>query len=217
MQRSARNQNLARLHALKREMALDEDAYRDRLFVVAGVRSAKQLDDAALAVALAKFPVKQSNTAFHAHHRLAKALWIACWNLGALASGDDAALDAFVRRQTGKERLAFVTPAEAGKVTEALKGIAGRQGFEVPPSDEGGMKAREALLYAQWRRMAALGLVRIDQPDALDRYVERTYLTFHGAVCHMQKWQMDELARKFGARIRKAALPSIAAVSRGGA
>lgn len=44
-----RNKLLARLHCLKKELGLDDDAYRDILEARTGQRSAADLDDAALA------------------------------------------------------------------------------------------------------------------------------------------------------------------------
>lgn len=39
-----RNSDLAQIHIAKKQLGMDDDAYRDMLFAVARVRSAKQLD-----------------------------------------------------------------------------------------------------------------------------------------------------------------------------
>ena len=58
-----------------------------------------------------------------------QALWIAGWNLGLMRSRDDAALIAFVKRQTGIDDVRFLhDPAAAAKAIEALKGWLARDG-----------------------------------------------------------------------------------------
>lgn len=64
-----------------------------------------------------------------------RALWWTCYWLGAVHHGDatmDAALDAFVERQTGITALRFLTHDEAPSVIEALKDIARRHGVTWP-------------------------------------------------------------------------------------
>lgn len=58
-----------------------------------------------------------------------QALWIAAHNLGIVDNRDDAALEAFIKRQTGIERERWLHHAEdADKVIEALKGWIAREG-----------------------------------------------------------------------------------------
>lgn len=58
-----------------------------------------------------------------------QALWIAAWNLGIVDNRDDAALLAFVKRQTGIEHTRFLAnAADARKAIEALKKWIGREG-----------------------------------------------------------------------------------------
>lgn len=47
-----RNNDLAQIHIAKKQLGMDDDAYRDMLFAVARVRSAKQLDHAGRAKVL---------------------------------------------------------------------------------------------------------------------------------------------------------------------
>lgn len=195
---SARNRKLAALHTLKRQMALTDDLYRDKLEGITGQRSAKDCTDAQLNKALAMFHGKQKpNNPYTAK---LKAFWIAAFNLGELADGGDPALDHFVLRQTGKERLAFITAAEANAVTEALKAICARAGF-TPKGD--GDDARRQLLEAQWARLAALGAVQIASPEALFGYVSKKYLACHGSTLNMDRAQLDDCARAFGRWIRR--------------
>ena len=58
-----------------------------------------------------------------------QALWIAGYNLGIVRDRDDAALEAFVKRQTGIERERWLRFArDADQVIEALKGWIAREG-----------------------------------------------------------------------------------------
>lgn len=61
-----------------------------------------------------------------------RALWWTLYWLGAIDDPKDAALEAFVTRQTGKQKLAFLGHKEAFSVIEALKSWAGRQGVAWP-------------------------------------------------------------------------------------
>ena len=195
-----RNELLARLHGLARASGLDDVTYRDKLERLTGKRSAKELTDAELETAVDAFHVKQK--ANNPHTAKVKALWIAAYNLGAFERGHDAALDVFVKKQTGKESLAFVTPSESVRLVEALKAICEREGFLVPASDRGGLEPRRALLRAQWAKLAKLGAVAIADDAALDRYVTKRFLTFTGSVVHLTAAQLDAQARGFGAWIR---------------
>lgn len=140
----------------RRDAGLDEDGYRDLLEREFGTRSLKALRDDQLQRAVGLFHVKQK--ANFPHTRMAKALWISLANLGAV-DRTDAALDTFVKRQTGKDTLAFLTPREANTVTEALKAMCAREGFIVPPPGQDAIAPRRALLEAQWRKLAAIGAV----------------------------------------------------------
>ena len=198
---TTRNDLLGCLHQAVKQIGLDEDDYRDKLEREFGVRSAKNLSDRQLEQALALFPVRR---AAHAHHGKIKALFIAAHNLGIIEAGTDAALDAFIKRQTGKQRLSFVTPAEANSVTEALKAMLGREGFTVPDVNDGGMEVRRTLLRAQWKKLYALKAVKVESPWALDKYVSAPrYLTFAGSIIHLNKAQLDRCARDLGAWIRR--------------
>lgn len=58
-----------------------------------------------------------------------QALWISAWNLGLTRTRDDAALLAFVKRQTGIDRVQFLREADkATKVVEGLKAWLARDG-----------------------------------------------------------------------------------------
>src|SRR4051812_32048807 len=114
---NVRKVRLGVLHQAKARLRISDDDYRARLWREFGVKSAAHLSDAQLDRAIALFHVKQTS-ALQPHAKLAKALWIALANLGAVEPSDTA-LDAFIERQTGKQSIRFLTAAESNSVTEA--------------------------------------------------------------------------------------------------
>lgn len=200
-----RNSKLRRLHMLARQNGMNEDDYRDRLAQVTGKRSAKELTDAELDRAVEMFHVKQS--AAHPHGRKVKALFIAAYNLGAFESGTDAAMDAFVKRQTGKERLNWLTPIEANSVIEALKAICAREGFATADGD--GMEARKALARAQWKKLGELGQTAIKNDFGLDGFVSRHIARRRESYVTLKRHQLDELNIRLGRWIRRALMAKL--------
>jgi phage gp16-like protein len=126
-QAALRARRIKLIHTAKRELGLDDDAYRDLLARETGQRSAKDLDLDQLgavveALRRAGFRAKPRGQALkEPQHRLIAALWGELHAAGAVADGSARALAAFVRRQTGIERLEWLPSAEAAKVAEALK------------------------------------------------------------------------------------------------
>lgn len=86
-----------------------------------------------------------------------QALWIAGWNLGLVRSRKDAALAAFVKRQTGLDHPNWLRdPAAAAKAVEALKDWLARDGGVSWGNTNGHdfLKDHGAkIAWAQWRRL----------------------------------------------------------------
>lgn len=130
--------SLAALHVAKKQLGLDDDTYRAKLKVITGKTSAKEMTEAerqkvitalrrdGFAPSAAKAPRKKLAGRFAAK---LQALWIAAYNLGIIEDRDDAALLAFVKRQTGIDHAQFLRHADdASKVIEALKAWMAREG-----------------------------------------------------------------------------------------
>ena len=84
-----------------------------------------------------------------------QALWIAAWNLGLVEDRDDAALVAFVKRQTGLDQVRFLHHADdAKRVIEALKDWMRREA-RVSYGNTNGQEWLSAdgakVAWAQWR------------------------------------------------------------------
>jgi len=122
---------LAKVQIARRQLALAEDDYRALLERVTGRTSSKGLPDGALEAVLAEFRRlgwqpkvgKGGNGYGKPHVRKIYALWKEAVIGGAVDNASKEALRAFVRRQTGKAAPEFCAPADATKVTEALKAM----------------------------------------------------------------------------------------------
>ncbi len=133
--------SLAAIHIARKQLGLDEYTYRAKLAKITGKSSAKDLSEAERQKVLAVFrnegfaaatKGRQSSRRTRLSGRYAgklQALWIAGWNLGVFRNRDDAALLAFVKRQTALDAIQFLRfPDDARKAIEAIKAILAREG-----------------------------------------------------------------------------------------
>jgi phage gp16-like protein len=132
MATSPRNSLLGRIHALKRDLRLDDDTYRDIVERVTGKRSAKdatdrQLRDLAATLAGSAGGFQPSD---RAEVRKIWALWGELKRQGKLSSPTREALRSFCANETGAEGASkdpeHMTAEECRKVIEALKAWADR-------------------------------------------------------------------------------------------
>lgn len=126
--------SIAAIHVAKKQMGLDDDTYRAKLVRITGKQSAKDMTEGERQSVLTVFrnegfaPASAARRADGRQKLTGKfakklqALWIAAWNLGIVRERDDAALVAFVKRQTGIEHTRFLVYADdASRAIEALK------------------------------------------------------------------------------------------------
>lgn len=176
-----RTQLIRLIHVAKRDRALDEGAYRDLLARETGKSSSASMTEAELdktlkALRAIGFRVKQSagvkqerlgpkpsrkpDRLRSGQAKLITALWIDLWQLGAVEDNSDAAIDAFVQRQTGVAHMQWLSPGKANSIIEALKDWCAREGFRMPFVAEGedaGLAAKRALCAAIHRKLRILG------------------------------------------------------------
>ena len=118
----------------KRDLALDDDMYRDMLEKTVGVRSAKNLSQWQLSKVLDHmkglgFKPKKSSKPKPRAPEVAKikAIWITMHEQGFIRNGSDKAIDSYVKRMTSKTNSAGVACAawlksnQAAEVLESLK------------------------------------------------------------------------------------------------
>lgn len=157
---------LGKVHLAKKQLGLDDATYR-AILARHGYQSSADMPVAALVAVIEEFKAKgwQDKPA-QAPQRAAsprpladgemarkiRALWLACYHLGAVQDPSESAIEGFLKRQTGIDKLAWLPGDTAYKVVEALKAMARRKG--VTWSRRKGEEAAD-VVKAQ---MAALGL-----------------------------------------------------------
>jgi len=150
--RQNRRAMLAKVHIAKKQLALDEDDYRQILFDVTGYDSAGDCEDAALKRVLKRLealgfkPLPKRGASQPARSPMAKkarALWISLHHLGEVRNASEKALEAFGKRQLGCERMAWANQREAYKLIEALKAMAERAGWRQTNAHGAALSPRE--------------------------------------------------------------------------
>lgn len=126
-----RRSDLAKIHIAKKQLGLDDGAYRDMLRQVAGVDSAGKLDAAGRSRVLAHLrklgfePLTDQHQGRtldrHPKMRMARGLWIELADMGVVRDRSEGALQRFVRRMTKVDHSRWCSPAQLDVVIEALK------------------------------------------------------------------------------------------------
>ena len=209
---------LATIHIAKKQLGLDDETYRDFLARETGKRSAADLTEAerrkvVLAFEQQGFKRSSKGGSRPRAHRLSgpfaakfQALWIAAWNLGIVENASDAALIAFVKRQTGISHGRWLRHGDdATKVIEALKDWMRRESGDASLFTQDKLRPpllndhRMQILLAQWMR-----LVRLDAAPAasLDAWVARMQPGIAYADLSKDAW--IDLMNALGAKLRAA-------------
>jgi len=124
--------SVAAIHVAKRDLGLDDDTYRAKLMNIVGKMSTKDMTEAERQKVL----TVMRNDGFRPadtkpaggklsgpYAKKLQALWIAGYNLGVVSDRRDAALLAFVKRQTGLDAVRFLHHADDARAAiDGLKG-----------------------------------------------------------------------------------------------
>lgn len=158
---------MGKIAVARKQLAMAEDDYRQGLFDQTGKLSLKDCSEGDMARVLDWLkskgfrPLAPKGTAQHPMARKARALWISLYHLGAVHNRDEAALEAFARRQIGCERLVWARQSDAYKLIEALKSMADRHGWpqhsRVTQKPLGGIELKASLCQAILRRLKDAG------------------------------------------------------------
>lgn len=145
-----RKAELGAIHAGKRALGWDDEAYRDALHQLTGKTSAGDLDAEERARVLDRMrELGFSRTGRSAgwdggrargespQVRKARELWTALGATGELRDTSDTALHTFCLRQTGRSRLEWCGPEQLNKVIEGLKAWLARAQLKPAPGTEG--------------------------------------------------------------------------------
>lgn len=156
--------SIAAIHVAKNQLGLDEDTYRAKLRRITGKASAKEMTEDERQRVLSDFrkegfrPVSKTRNGRRSlsgpFASKLQALWIGAWNLGIVADRKDAALEAFVTRQTGLSAERFLRfSVDARKVVEAIKAMMTREaGIQWDKAPVEWLSADGArIAWAQWK------------------------------------------------------------------
>ncbi len=203
-----RTRKIRAIMAACNRLGLDEDARRDRIEQISGQRSLSGLTDAQLGKLLDGLNGGwKAGRADRPHLGKIRALWWTLYWLGEIDEPGDAALNAFVKRQTGLASLRFVDHRHANSVIEALKAIATRAGVMWPTDAD--VRALEGSIpgvsQASADRIAVLQ--RLDHlcADRVMVYPIELARREIGSRANMHHWserEMDEAIRFLGQRWR---------------
>lgn len=181
------------IHACRRKvegLAQDDAAWRAFLRQHAGAESLRQMQGRQLGLVLdALHKAGAPRTAGRGagtdaldqreQARMARGLWIELAEVGAVHDGSEAALGAFVKRQTRKP-LRFCTPADLNKVVEALKGWRDRAAAADPMVRVGetlqvpdGWTREQAMIPALWQALVEAGAMQHGSHARLDTWLSR--------------------------------------------
>ncbi|MBW4648930.1 MAG: regulatory protein GemA [Kastovskya adunca ATA6-11-RM4] len=125
-----RKRLLAKIHVAKKQLKLSEEAYRAFLQGVVGASSCKDLDISGLNAVLNAFKAKGFKTRLSpaSSHKPRKdqtdkirALWIELHNAGKTEDGSEPALNVWIKRMTGIERLEWTNKKQRIVLIESLK------------------------------------------------------------------------------------------------
>ncbi len=128
-----RNNELAQIHIAKQQLGLDDETYRSMLFTVARVESSKDLDYAGRLAVLdhmrargwSNKPARKAQSsrllADDPQSKMIRGLWLELHQLGAVKNPAEAALNSFIKRHTGIDRLEWLSGKQASGIIEILK------------------------------------------------------------------------------------------------
>jgi len=156
-----RNRLIKLIHVGKKDLKLDDDAYRAVLEGVTGQRSCSDLDEVQLDAVVKRlrelgFVVKTAPKTRRGGKKLSpqtrgkapvdktqidliRALWINCHQVGLVRNRYESGLNGFVKKLTGIERVDWIRELkDANRVIETLKAMLKRKGVEWEPGDPAG-------------------------------------------------------------------------------
>lgn len=127
-----RRRELAQIHIAIKELGMDDGTYRQLLAnIQVGCSSSKDLSPAGRKKLLERLKIagwrpklakkKGKITAKSPQDRKIRAIWLELAASGHVKNASEAALAAYVKRQTGIEQLQWLSTSQASQVIESLK------------------------------------------------------------------------------------------------
>jgi phage gp16-like protein len=132
---TVRNGLIAKIHVAKKQLVIDEEAYRALLQSEVKKDSLKamsvwELEKIVERMTKLGFRVQKSsdNRTHDRQSKKIRALWLDLAKSGLVKDPNESALCAFVKRRTGVDALQWLSTEQAAKVIEVLKKWSGRAG-----------------------------------------------------------------------------------------
>jgi len=127
--RDQRRRLIAKVHVAQKELGLSEDNYRLILSQITGFDSCKDIPldglvaviDRMKALGFCEKVAQKPQRILSRQKSLIRWLWNELYAIKAISDPSDTALDAWLKRQTGVDRIQWLTDAQAVKCIEALK------------------------------------------------------------------------------------------------
>lgn len=128
-----RNRELAMIHIAKQQLGLDDETYRSMLWTVGRVASSKDLDHTGRRRVLEHLTARGWNNkparkaqssrplAADPQSKMIRGLWLELHNLGEVKNPAESALNSFIKRHTGIDRLEWLSGKQASEIIEILK------------------------------------------------------------------------------------------------
>lgn len=223
---------LAKIHIARKDLAMEEDSYRDLLERITKKRSAAKLRQAQLHDVIEEFErlgwkAKKTGPKRAGKRRLAegdqaakiRALWMNLYHLAEIRDPSEDALAAFVARVTGVEALQWLDERQADKAIKALRGWLTRIGFGFPVAERRqavatwrqaagldpapeGFADKVAMMECQWQRLKDSGTMEHGFYAALGQWCAKNYGP--AAPYFLSPEQADKAIERLGSWVRKA-------------
>jgi len=207
-----RRADLAKIHALKKQHAVDDDSYRA---IIAGLSRGATVSSADLDAHQRRALIARLNAFGGGHrpryrdsqtYRMCRGMWIELWRAGAVEDRRDGARDAFIRRQTGQE-VGALDNAPWTRVIEALKAWAKRAEILGPEGrveswrlwETDTARAAQHEVLEMWTRLAAAGVIYNPRRAALNIWLQKAVTGNYRGVSQLAPGEAREALRKLAA------------------
>lgn len=204
---------VAKIHIARKDLAIEDAAYRALLERVTGRDSCKSMTNAQLGRVLEEFkrlgwsekPRKRAGTRPMATTEQAgkiRALWLSLYHLGEVRDPSEEALAAYVKRMSRVADPRWLTPKKADAVIKGLRGWCERVGWDVPSGAEPALIVKVSLIRAQIEVGAKFGCdfhrAAIDETQKVKRGLAHGIFSERDA-----ELRLDGFVEELGAKIRR--------------
>lgn len=205
---------VAKIHIARKDLAIEDAAYRALLERVTGRDSCKSMSNAQLGRVLEEFkrlgwsekPRKRAGSRPMATTEQAgkiRALWLSLYHLGEVRDPSEDALTGYVKRMSGVADLRWLTPRKADAVIKGLRGWCERIGWDVPSGDNTAFYIKYSLFGRQCILALRLEVCPAFVSELEHRRGAATAEWVSNGHDRESELKLDGLIEKLGAEIRR--------------